>query len=284
MPHTGTSHRHKALFIGLGAGVLIVIGAAVASVLLLSGAYSTAATKQHFRVTYRFLEMGLRYSVEKSADGIVVPDLQRTADIEVGAACYRSHCVQCHGAPGVARSGIGMGQLPSPSDLSQTGREWPPEQLFYVTQKGVRMSGMPAWQYRIAEGGLWSTVAFLQKQPFLTREEYAALAKRSEAKACPPHDSPIDYSEDNAHELLRQYACDNCHQMPGIVGPKTYVGPALHDFAQRKFIAGVLPNNHENLVRWLTDPQGVSPTTLMPDQGVPEAHARVMAQYFLGFE
>lgn len=284
MPRTGVPHRHKAIFIGAGAAVLIVLGAVVASVFLLSGAYSTAATKQHFRVTYRFLEMGLRYSVAKYSDDVVVPASAQTADVEVGAACYRSYCVQCHGAPGVARGGIGMGQLPSPGDLSQTGREWPPKQLFYVTQKGIRMSGMPAWQYRIAEDGLWSTVAFLQKLPFLTREDYAALAKRSEAKTCPPHESPIEYSEVNAHELLRQYACDNCHQMPGIVGPKTYVGPALHDFAKRKFIAGVLPNNHANLVRWLTDPQSVSPATLMPDQGVPEAHARVMAQYFLGFE
>jgi hypothetical protein len=31
--------------------------------LLLSGAYSTAATKQHFGMTYRILELGLRYSV-----------------------------------------------------------------------------------------------------------------------------------------------------------------------------------------------------------------------------
>jgi cytochrome c551/c552 len=168
--------------------------------------------------------------------------------------------------------------------LSQTAREWQPEQLFYVTQKGIRMSGMPAWQYRIAEDGLWSTVAFLQRLPFLTRADYQALAARASGKACPRNEAPIEYSEDNAHELLRQYACDNCHQIPGVVGPKTYVGPALHDFARQKFIAGVLPNTHANLIRWVMDPQDVSPMTLMPDLGVPEPHARVMAQYFLGFE
>ena len=284
MPPTGVPHRHKILFIGLGAAVLVVVGAVVANIFLLSGAYSTAATKQHFRVTYRFLELGLRYSVAKYSEDIVVPTSPQSADIDVGAACYRSYCVQCHGAPGVARDNVGMGQLPSPSDLAQTGREWPPQQLFYVTQKGVRMSGMPAWQYRISEDGLWSTVAFLRRLPFLTRADYAALAARSENRMCPPNDAPIEFSAENAQELLRQYACDNCHQIPGMVGPETYVGPTLHGFARRTFIAGVLPNNHENLVRWLGDPQSVSPTTLMPDQGVPDAHARVMARYFLGFE
>ena len=45
-----------------------------------------------------------------------------------------------------------------------------------MTQKGVRMSGMPAWEYRISEAGLWATVAFLQAMPEMTTVEYEALA------------------------------------------------------------------------------------------------------------
>jgi hypothetical protein len=78
-----------------------------------------------------------------------------------------------------------MGQLPAPSYLSQTAREWPPEYLFYVTQKGVRMSGMPAWQFRISEEGLWSTVAFLKAMPYLTQPEYERMVARSEGYTCP---------------------------------------------------------------------------------------------------
>jgi cytochrome c2 len=92
----------------------------------------------------------------------------------------------------------------------------------------------------------------------------------------------VEYSQENAHLLLRQYSCDNCHQIEQLVGPKTFVGPVLHDFGQRKFIAGTLPNTQDNLVRWLVDPPSVSPATLMPNLGVTEEHARVMAQYFLG--
>ena len=276
-------HRHKAWFIGMGVAALIVVGAIAAGVMLLSGAYSTAATKQHFRITYRFLELGLQYSVASHADKITVPDLKQVADINVGHACYRTYCVECHGAPGVGREGVGMGQLPSPSSLSQTAREWPAEHLFYVTQKGVRMSGMPAWEFRISEQGLWSTVAFLQAMPFMTRQEYEQKVAQNQDYECPRNEQPIEYSHENAQILLRQYACDNCHQIERLVGPKTYIGPVLQDFGRRKFIAGTLPNTHDNLERWLVDPQSVSPATLMPDLGVTEEHARVMAQYFLGY-
>jgi cytochrome c1 len=57
------------------------------------------------------------------------------------------------------------------------------------------------------------------------------------------------------------------------------VGPPLTMFAHRAYIAGQLPNQPENLVRWIQDPQGVEPGTAMPDLGVTPAVARDMAAY-----
>ena len=50
-------------------------------------------------------------------------------------------------------------------------------------------------------------------------------------------------------------------------------------FARRAYIAGQLPNDPENLVRWIQDPQGVEPGTAMPNLGVTAAVARDMAAY-----
>jgi len=280
-PAREIAHRHKVLFIAIGAAILVVVGAIGAGVLLLSGAYSTAATKQHFAVTYRILEMGLRYSVASAADEIVVPDLQRVASVTVGHACYREYCVECHGAPGVAREPLGRGQLPSPSSLSQSARDWPAAHLFYVTQKGVRMSGMPAWEYRISEPGLWSTVAYLKAMPFMTVEEYRRLAASSEHEVCPAPAASKRYSAETVQVMLRQYACDNCHVIRGMVGPDTRVGPSLEHWHRRKYIAGILPNTQDNLARWIADPQQISPHTMMPDLDVIEPHARDMARYLL---
>jgi mono/diheme cytochrome c family protein len=277
--HVELPHRHKLLFLALGSVCLLVLGAAAGFVVLLSGAYSTAATKQHFVITYRILEAGLRYSVGAYADKIEVPNLQRHADIELGHACYRRYCVQCHGAPGVAREAIGQGQLPSPSSLVQSAREWPAAHLFYVVQKGVRMSGMPAWEFRISEHGLWSTVAFLKQMPLVTPADYLNSSDtRREIDCAPPTDS-MTYSAERARTLLQQYSCPDCHRIDGVVGPRTHIGPALEDWHSRKFIAGTLPNTPEQLVRWILDPPALSPQTLMPDVRVTEAHARTMARY-----
>lgn len=281
MPRTGIPHRYKVVLIATGAISLVVLGALAGGVVLLSGAYSTAATKQHFWITYRILELGLRYSVAASARDIEVPDLGRIASLDVGHACYRAHCQQCHGAPGIAPDALGRGQLPPPSSLSQSARDWPAAHLFFVVQKGIRMSGMPAWEYRMSENALWSTVAFLKSMPFRSREAYERFAAASQEASCPPPQGAASYSAEAAQIALRQYACDTCHVIDGMVGSYVHVGPPLEELHRRKLIAGVLPNTPDNLVRWIMDPQGVSPLTLMPDLEVTEPHARLMVRYLL---
>jgi cytochrome c1 len=67
--------------------------------------------------------------------------------------------------------------------------------------------------------------------------------------------------------------------IPGIAGATGTVGPPLTDFADRGYIAGELPNNGDNLIRWIMDPQGVEPGTAMPDLDVSERQARDIAAY-----
>ena len=46
-----------------------------------------------------------------------------------------------------------------------------------------------------------------------------------------------------------------------------------------RFLAGELPNDPENAVRWIMDPRKIQPDTLMPDLGVTEGEARDIAAY-----
>jgi cytochrome c1 len=59
-----------------------------------------------------------------------------------------------------------------------------------------------------------------------------------------------------------------CHVIPGVPGARGMVGPPLTMFARRAYIAGQLPNEPDNLLRWLQDPQAVEPGTAMPNLGV----------------
>jgi mono/diheme cytochrome c family protein len=271
--------HHHLLTPALIAGALLLAGAVIGAVMLLSGFMTTAATRQHFYLTHRVLEAGLSSSIRAHAKDIAVPPLDDPQLAQTGLACYRDHCAQCHGAPGVAPGPAALGLLPIPASLVQTAREWPPESLYYVTRKGVRMTGMPAWEMRLSERSLWATVAFMRTLPDLDastyRRQLAALQARCEARTDLPDLPPQEMGD----ILLRQYGCHACHVIDGVVGPRSFTGPPLRAWAKRGFIAGVLPNTPANLAQFIGDPQQFSPATLMPDLDVPPRHAAAMAAF-----
>jgi cytochrome c2 len=80
-------------------------------------------------------------------------------------------------------------------------------------------------------------------------------------------------------EAFNQYACTSCHVIPGVVGADIHVGPPLTGLAERKYLAGVLPNTPANLVRWIRQPQAISAQSAMPNLGVGEQPALDMAAY-----
>ena len=80
-------------------------------------------------------------------------------------------------------------------------------------------------------------------------------------------------------ELFARYGCVSCHTIPRVAGAHGKVGPTLAKWSQRRFVAGVAPNDPETLVHFIQDPQSVAPGTAMPNVGVTERHARHMAAY-----
>jgi cytochrome c1 len=66
-----------------------------------------------------------------------------------------------------------------------------------------------------------------------------------------------------------------------VNGARGLVGPPLTDFGRRSYIAGVLPNNADNLQHWIRDPQSVVPGNAMPNLGVSAVDARDIAAYLL---
>jgi len=79
--------------------------------------------------------------------------------------------------------------------------------------------------------------------------------------------------------LMRKYGCQSCHTIPGVVGADGLVGPPLAGIASRSYIAGVLPNAPDNMLRWIRDPKAVDPLTAMPNTGVTASDARHIVAY-----
>jgi cytochrome c2 len=78
---------------------------------------------------------------------------------------------------------------------------------------------------------------------------------------------------------IRKYGCGSCHDIPGVSGAVGMVGPPLGRIAQRVYIAGVLPNEPDNMIKWIENPPGVDAKTAMPYMGVTARDARDIAAY-----
>lgn len=84
---------------------------------------------------------------------------------------------------------------------------------------------------------------------------------------------------ERGEQLIEHFGCGSCHTIPGVHGAHGVVGPPLTDFAKRTYIAGQLPNQPENLIRWIQEPHAIEEGTAMPDLGLTEDQARHVAAY-----
>ena len=78
---------------------------------------------------------------------------------------------------------------------------------------------------------------------------------------------------------INRYGCGSCHTIPGVRGANALVGSNLDQVASRMYIAGVLPNTPDNMIRWIQHPRDVDPLTAMPNLGVTDQDARDIAGY-----
>ncbi len=164
------------------ATVIITLAALVAGTLLYLylGFYDFAASHPHHGTTLRLLNMAVARSVSRHARGIVVPDLSAPEMVKKGSRHYQAMCVQCHGGPGVSRSEAGEDLYPKGPDLAKAGRQWTPEQLYWITKNGIKMTGMPAWGLTSEDDELWALVAFMKQLPSITPEQYRQMTAGAE--------------------------------------------------------------------------------------------------------
>lgn len=255
------------------------------------GIYNVAATEQHTRPVYWLLNTAMKRAAVVRSEELELPPLDDPARIARGLRLYREHCVSCHGAPGVAPDAFALGMLPLPANLSLTAREWDPPSIYWTVRYGIKMTGMPAWEFRLNENEIWDVVAYVKHMPSVSPADYATQAGNIDA----PAQQPAALQDDRAAQALngniergkiamQQYGCVGCHEVPGVVGAIHPVGPPLAGMAKRGFIGGVLPNTRENMVRWLRDPQAIDPRSAMPNLGVSVQHANDLAAYLESLE
>ena len=160
------------------AALLVVLGAGA---VIYAGMYDVAATSPHSRLTSWLLETARSRSIKAQAAAVQAPPgLDDPAKVLIGVEHYAAHCAVCHGAPGVPKGDIARGLYPPPPDLAKTARLYNPAELFWIVKNGIKMTGMPAWSDH-SDDELWATVAFLEKLPGMSEQDYAKLVMASMA-------------------------------------------------------------------------------------------------------
>lgn len=264
----------------------LMLFASVAFGALYYGVYNISALAQHTRPVYKVLEFARIRSVEIRSTSASPPDV----DLDwqgSGIQIYEMHCLKCHGAPGLSPDPFALGMMPPPSAIARVGRRRTEQEMYWVLENGIKMSGMPAWKYRLTENEIWTVVKLLKEIPFMTKEDYALLRAAANSTHTSDHtpdeNAPITHMEKTQRfsgpVALQQYNCTSCHMIDGISSASYYVGPPLNNIVKRSFIAGILPMNRENLIRWIMDPAKHKANTLMPDLSVDRQHAEAMTEY-----
>jgi mono/diheme cytochrome c family protein len=155
---------------------VILIGAAI---FVVSGVYDVSATAPHWPITHWIMEQARTRSIKAHAAEITdPPNLDNPTWIEIGVEHFAAHCAVCHGAPGVPRGALAHGLYPQPPDLARAVQLYRPGELFWILKHGIKMTGMPAWSDHSDEE-LWATVAFVEKLPGMTEQDYAKLVMAS---------------------------------------------------------------------------------------------------------
>jgi cytochrome c1 len=78
---------------------------------------------------------------------------------------------------------------------------------------------------------------------------------------------------------IQRYGCGACHTVSGVDSARGLVGPPLTGIASRTYLAGQLPNNPDNMKRWIREPQSIENGSAMPNLNVSEGDARDIAAY-----
>ena len=168
-------HTKYIITVAITLGVLAV----GAGAFVYSGVYNVGADDQHTKPVLAVMQSLREQSIRARSKDITVPDLNDEQLILKGAGQYAAMCTGCHLKPGMQDSEIRPGLYPQPPNLSQVRVD--PKAAFWVVKHGIKMSAMPAWGGSHDDATMWSMVAFLQKLPDMTPQQYKDMVARAPA-------------------------------------------------------------------------------------------------------
>ena len=156
---------------------LAALGAGLA---VAAGLVDFSASKPPGRLEERLATFALDRSIERRAPKGANPLARSPEAAAAGLALFRTHCVACHGAPGVDPTEAGASLNPPAPGLTLARVQARSDgELRWIVSNGIRMTGMPAFGASRNDEELWQLVAAIRRLPRLSPAERRVLAKES---------------------------------------------------------------------------------------------------------
>jgi len=163
--------------------VALIVVAGAATLIMYTGSYNVAANVPDNPVVDWYLSNTMIHSVVNRAKSVQAPAQFTDQQARAGFTIYNQTCVHCHGAPGRDPGDIAKGLNPEAPDLSDAVEDMTTNQIFWIIKNGIKMSGMASYGKVHSDDEIWNIVAFVQRLPKMTPEEYGRFVQNSADKS-----------------------------------------------------------------------------------------------------
>jgi mono/diheme cytochrome c family protein len=138
--------------------LVFVVGTAV---YLKQGYMNFQADQKPSSVERKIASSAVDAATERHAPAMKNPLAPTEQNLTEGARLYLNHCAGCHGIPSNRESQFGKSFNPPVPQFFSDAPDMAENQNFYITQHGIRFSGMPAWGGTLSENQIWLLVTFM---------------------------------------------------------------------------------------------------------------------------
>jgi len=156
-------------------GIILTITIALISVyaLLHSGMIPANADAKPGGLELWMAGTSLNAALDRNAPKVQNPVALTDQNLLEGVRLFGENCAVCHGSSKGANSPspIAKGEYPRPPQLATDGVEDDPEGYsFWKIKHGIRLTGMPSFEYTLKDEQIWTLALFLKHMDKLPPE------------------------------------------------------------------------------------------------------------------
>ena len=145
----------------------IVVLAVVAAIVVLLMRFNLAALPEPGRletaVSSKARRLLIRHASRHEAPR---PPVDKKASVAAGDTLYGQDCGMCHGSDGRGQTQLGRWMYPRAADLTTAdAQDYSDQELFWIVQNGIRLTGMPGFGKVESEEHIWNLVDYVRTLP-----------------------------------------------------------------------------------------------------------------------